>query len=73
MRVDAADPATLAPLPAGQTGIARVTDLLSVDSAVVVQTADLVTVTPEGVALHGRAPGAAPRGCSIAIDELLGS
>jgi hypothetical protein len=73
MRVDAVDPDTLTLLPAGQTGLARITDLLNVDSAVVVQTADLVTVHGQRVALHGRAPGAAPRGCSLAIDELLGA
>jgi len=73
MRVDAVDPETLAPLPEGSRGLARITDLLNVDSAVVVQTADLVTTTASTVTLHGRAPGATPRGCSLAIDELLGA
>jgi hypothetical protein len=72
MRIDAVDPETLAILPPGSRGLGRVTDLLNVDSAVVVQTADLVTVEGTRVALHGRAPGATPRGCSLAIDELLG-
>lgn len=72
MRVDAVDPDTLTLLPAGSRGLARITDLLNVDSAVVVQTADLVTVSGSTIALHGRAPGATPRGCSLAIDELLG-
>ena len=72
MRIEAADPETLEVLPAGAQGLARITDLLNVDSAVVVQTADLVTVRPTHVTLHGRAPGATPRGCSLAIDELLG-
>ena len=72
MRIDAVDPSTLARLPSGSRGLARITDLLNVDSAVVVQTADLVTVSGSTVALHGRAPGATPRGCSLAIDELLG-
>jgi hypothetical protein len=71
MRVQAADPDSLAPLSDGARGVARITDLLNVDSAVVVQTADLVTVNGSSVTLHGRAPGAAPRGCSLAIDELL--
>jgi hypothetical protein len=71
VRVEAADPETLEVLPAGARGLARVTDLLNVDSAVVVQTADLVTVRGAEVTLHGRAPGAAPRGCSLAVDELL--
>lgn len=71
MRVDAVDPETLALLPPGARGLARITDLLNVDSAVVVQTADLVTVAGTSMKLHGRAPGATPRGCSLAIDELL--
>jgi hypothetical protein len=74
MRVTAVDPATLAPLPVGEVGIARIVDLANVDSAVAIQTSDRVRVLDEGrVELLGRAPGAAPRGCSIAIDEVLGA
>ena len=72
VRVSAVDPVTLAPLPDGEIGIARIVDLANVDSAVAVQTADRVRVLPEGVELLGRAPGAPPRGCSIAADERLG-
>ncbi|WP_437656901.1 acyl-protein synthetase [Sorangium sp. So ce1182] len=71
-RVTAVDPETLAPLPAGETGLARIVDLANVDSAVAIQTADRVRVTDEGVGLLGRASGAPPRGCSIAIDQMLG-
>lgn len=72
VRVTAVDPETLAPLPAGEIGLARIVDLANVDSAVAIQTADRVRVTEEGVELLGRAPGAPPRGCSIAIDQMLG-
>lgn len=72
VRVTAVDPATLAPLPPGEIGLARIVDLANVDSAVAIQTSDRVRVGEDGVELLGRAPGATPRGCSIAIDELLG-
>jgi hypothetical protein len=72
VRVTAVEPATLAPLPEGEIGIARIVDLANVDSAVALQTADRVRVLPDGIELLGRAPGAPPRGCSLAIDEMLG-
>jgi hypothetical protein len=71
-RVVPVDPDTLAPAPDGAEGIARVEDLLNVDSAMAVLTADRVRRVPGGFALLGRAPGAPPRGCSIAVDEILG-
>lgn len=77
VRVTAVDPLTLAPLPDGEVGIARLVDLANVDSAVAIQTADRVRVLPSAAGNHsiellGRAPGAAPRGCSIAVDDMLG-
>jgi acyl-CoA synthetase (AMP-forming)/AMP-acid ligase II len=72
VRVGAVDPATLALLPDGEVGLARIVDLANVDSAVAVQTSDRVRVTGRGVELFGREPGAAPRGCSIAMDQMLG-
>jgi hypothetical protein len=71
-RVVPVDPETLAPVPAGEEGIARIEDLMNVDSAFAVLAADRVRRVEGGFALLGRAPGAPPRGCSIAIDELLG-
>jgi hypothetical protein len=72
LRVQAADPRDLAPLPAGREGLARMVDLANVDSAVVVQTADRVVVRDDGgVELLGRATGAPPRGCSLALEHLL--
>lgn len=75
-RVVPVDPDTLAPVPDGAVGIAKIVDLMNVDSAVAVLTQDQVRRVGHGEAagfeLLGRAPGAPPRGCSIAIDEILG-
>jgi hypothetical protein len=76
--VIAVDPETLAPVKDGEAGIARVVDLMNVDSAAFVLTADRVrrvrcSAAPSGrgFELLGRAPGAPPRGCSIAIDDFF--
>ncbi len=72
LRIEAVDPSTLAPLGPGAEGLARIVDLGNVDSAVAVQTADRVRVGASGrVRLLGRQPGATPRGCSLAIEELM--
>jgi hypothetical protein len=71
-RVVPVDPVTLAPVADGETGIARIEDLMNVDSAFAVLAADRVRRVAGGFELLGRAPGAPPRGCSIAIDEILG-
>ncbi len=71
-RVVPVDPVTLAPVADGKIGLARIEDLTNVDSAFAVLAADRVRRVPGGFELLGRAPGAPPRGCSIAIDEILG-
>lgn len=72
LRVSAVDPETLAPLPVGEVGLARFVDLANVDSSIGVQTQDLVRVLEGGdLLLLGRAPGATPRGCSLATEEIL--
>ncbi len=71
-RVVPVDPATLEPVAAGEIGIARIEDLLNVDSAFAVLAADQVRRVEGGFELIGRLPGAPPRGCSIAVDEILG-
>lgn len=75
-RVVPVDPDTLVAVPHGSVGIAKIIDLMNVDSAVAVLTQDQVRrvgpVNSGGFELLGRAPGAPARGCSIAIDELLG-
>lgn len=74
MRVSACDPATLAPVADGARGIARIEDLANVESAWAVQTADEIVVHLGGaIEILGRLPGATPRGCSLAIEELVSS
>jgi hypothetical protein len=70
-RVGAVDPDTLALLPDGERGLLRFWDLANVDSVLAIQTADVGVVSDAGVLLEGRAPGATPRGCSLAVDEIL--
>jgi hypothetical protein len=78
-RVVPVDPTTLAPVPDGEVGIARIEDLCNVDSAFAVLARDRVRRVhgdpahgSGGFELLGREPGAPPRGCSVAIDEMLG-
>jgi hypothetical protein len=70
-RVTPVDPETLAPVVEGAAGLARIEDLANVDSAVVVLAQDCVRRVAGGLQILGRAPGAPPRGCSIALDEML--
>jgi hypothetical protein len=65
------DPETLAPLPPGSTGLLRHIDLANIGSVVAVQTEDLGEALDDGFRVLGRASGSPPRGCSIAMDELL--
>lgn len=71
VRASAVDPETLVESPAGQAGILRIEDLANVDSVCVLQTSDLAIVHGFEVELLGRAPGARPRGCSLAVEEAL--
>jgi len=72
LRVEPVDPVTLEPVPAGELGIARIIDLGNVDSALIVQTEDLVRRRGAGIELLGRRPGATARGCSLAVEAWLG-
>jgi acyl-CoA synthetase (AMP-forming)/AMP-acid ligase II len=71
LRVVPVDPIALEPVAEGEVGIARIVDLANVDSAIAIQTQDRVRRTGGGIELLGRAPGATPRGCSLAIEEFL--
>ena len=71
LRVVPVDPTTLEPVPSGEIGIARIIDLGNVDSAVAIQTQDRVRRVEGGIVLLGRAAGAPPRGCSLAIEEFM--
>jgi len=71
LRVVAVDGATLQAVDDGEPGLARIVDLGNVDSAVAIQTQDRVRRVAGGIELLGRAPGATPRGCSLALESLL--
>jgi len=69
--VRALDPVSLAPRAPGEPGLLAFFDLANVGSVSHVLTEDVGSVSPDGVRLEGRAPGAEPRGCSLALEELL--
>lgn len=71
MRIVPVDAERLCPVKEGEVGLLRFEDLANVDSAVVIQTADRGRIVEGGIELLGRDPNAVPRGCSIAIDEIL--
>jgi hypothetical protein len=73
LRVVPVDPIHLRPVPDGEVGLARFTDLANIDSALNVLTQDQVRRVPGGVVLLGRSAGARLRGCSLAVDELARS
>lgn len=71
MRVQTLEPENLAPTPPGEPGLVALLDLANLSSAVHLVTEDWGTLTPEGgLVLHGRAPGAQLRGCSLLVDEM---
>ena len=59
------------PLADGETGLLCHFDLANVGSVLAVQTEDLGVVEHGRVKLHGRVPGAEPRGCALALADLL--
>lgn len=71
MRTLAVDPATLAPLPDGTPGLLCHFDLANAGSVLAVQTEDLGVIEDGRLRLLGRAPGAEPRGCALALADLL--
>jgi hypothetical protein len=71
VRTRIVDPVTLEPVAPGDPGILRHIDLANMDSVIAVQTADLGRELDDGFVVLGRTGGAPPRGCSIALDELL--
>ncbi len=65
------DPATLEPVPPGAEGVLVHIDLAARSSAVSILTEDCGRQLGTGFELRGRMPGAAARGCSLALDEFL--
>lgn len=72
VRATVVDPITLAPIEPGEIGVLRIDDLANLDSVCAIQTSDLAVLRHDGIELLGRAPGATPRGCSLAVEEALG-
>lgn len=71
IRVQVVDPETLRPLPDGETGLLRFFDLANLHTVSAIQTDDLGVMREGGFELLGRAAGAEPRGCSLAVEEFL--
>ena len=71
MRFQVLDPVTLETVPEGQRGLLCHFDLANLHSVAAVLTEDVGEQVGEGLRLHGRSADAEPRGCSIAMDELL--
>jgi hypothetical protein len=72
LRVTPVDPVSLEPVAEGEIGLARFVDLANVDSALSIVTRDRVCRRGPGIELVGREPGAPARGCSLAVEALLG-
>jgi len=78
VRVRLIDPATGEAARPGEPGIIRIHDLANTGSLAAIETADLGrrVLGPAGEELGfevlGREPGAEARGCSIALDDMLG-
>ena len=70
VRTRTIDPQTGEDTLPGMPGLLRQYDLANYNSVVGVQTQDLGTLTPGGFVLHGRAPDAEVRGCSLTVEEL---
>ena len=71
VRTRVLDPVTLAPLPEGEPGLLQHVDLANLGSVCAVLTEDQGVAVDGGFRVLGRVPGAEPRGCSRAMDELL--
>lgn len=65
------DPTTLAPVPDGRPGLLCHVDLANLDSVTAILTEDLGIEVEGGFRLLGRSEGAEPRGCSLAMEDLM--
>jgi hypothetical protein len=71
VRATPVDPESLTPVAGDAIGILRIDDVANVDGVCAIQTSDLARRVADGIEVLGRAPGALPRGCSLAIDAVL--
>jgi hypothetical protein len=66
------EPETLTPMDTGEAGLLAFFDLANVSSVSAVLTEDVGRVDEDGALyLEGRTAGAEPRGCSLAMEDLL--
>jgi len=65
------DPLTLRTVEDGETGILAHLDLANLFSVSAILTEDVGRSVAGGFRLQGRAPGAEPRGCSLAMEDFL--
>ncbi len=71
-RIRAIDPETGAPAASDQPGYLEIVDLANLGSVCAIRTQDIAIARGESAfTLLGRDPGALPRGCSRASDDLL--
>ena len=70
VRTRAIDAETGEDVAPGMPGLLRHYDLANWNSVQALQTQDLGTLTPDGFILHGRAPDAEVRGCSLTVEDL---
>ena len=71
VRTRVLDANTLSALPNGEPGLLCHYDLANAGSVMAVLTEDLGVAFDDGFRVLGRAQGAEPRGCSLAMDDLL--
>ena len=71
VRTRVLDPRTLEPLPEGERGLLCHLDLANLGSVARVLTEDVGVAVGGGFRVLGRARGAEPRGCSLAMEELM--
>ena len=72
LRFRVVHPETGAPCAPGEIGLVGCFDLLNLDWVSAILTSDLGSLDATGrLTLHGRQPGAVPRGCSLSAEEIL--
>lgn len=78
VRATPVDPETLRPVEGDVLGLLRIDDVANLDGVCAIQTSDLARRVSgdsieDGIEILGRAEGATPRGCSLAMDDALES
>ena len=72
VRTRVLSPETLRPVAKGEIGLLAHLDLANVDSVAAILTEDIGREVDGGFLVIGRASGAAAKGCSLTLDDLLG-